>query len=237
MKRILMLGCSYGVPNYFGLPGDPPETHIESLLTQAGHIVYNLSQNGGSNLNVISRVNEYLDGQEVPGVTGGIPAGNVPLTIKKPDDFGVDLIIWFHTSVLRDHRPDHGTLSEQVLHLSHATYDEIFLLRKRLEYPPIIVIGGTAPIFDFYEEYGTGNLLIIKNWIADLLQQELPSNHLVGAMSHMEDVTDEHDILEQQVSDAELIQGLMRESDLFPDTCHPGAQAHSQLYERLKPFL
>ena len=137
--NILLLGCSYGVPNYYGKPGDPPETHLQLLLEKVGHTVYNLSQNGSSNFNMINKANSFLDGNEVDGVLGHSdpdPEGYVVARrIKKPEDFSIDLIIWFHTSVLRDHRQGQGTMSEQIQHLSHSTYEKIFRIRIHLSIP------------------------------------------------------------------------------------------------------
>ena len=46
MKKILLLGDSWGVPNYNGLPGISPDQHTEYLLINLGYEVVNFSMNG-----------------------------------------------------------------------------------------------------------------------------------------------------------------------------------------------
>ena len=61
--NILILGCSFGVPNYYDThPTGMKKHHTEFLLRDKGHVVHNCSQNAGSNLQTLERANTYLSG-------------------------------------------------------------------------------------------------------------------------------------------------------------------------------
>lgn len=229
--NILMLGCSYGVPNYYGPPGDPAETHLEYRLTKAGHTVYNLSLNGGSNFSVFSRLEDYLNGHEV------VKNYHKQIILEKPENFKVDLIIWFQTSVLRDYSHSEGTLNERCIDLAHSTYKRLSDIREKLNDPPLIAIGGTAPLYDFFSEY-VESVLVIENLLEFLLKQPVPFSHLAGAIIHvLEKAAEKIDILPQELEDANVILDLMANSDLYPDNCHPGGQVHQILFDHISEVI
>jgi hypothetical protein len=87
MANVLIIGDSWGVPNYppahYGdidrdHIGDPPEIHTEFLLRSLGHTVVNCSMNAKGNLTSILKGIEHVQSNRV------------------------DWIVWFHTEMLRD---------------------------------------------------------------------------------------------------------------------------------------
>jgi hypothetical protein len=104
--NILILGCSFGVPNYYGgSPTGMKEHHTEFLLRDKGHVVYNCSQNAGSNLQTLERAKKYLNGMAIvhPAYHQNPPTDQfVNQFIQCKNIKALDLIIWFHTELSRD---------------------------------------------------------------------------------------------------------------------------------------
>ena len=231
--KVLMMGCSYGVPNFAGPPGDPPHTHLEQRLVEAGHTVYNLSLNGASNFEIFDRVDEYLAGIQV-GYGSSIKWSP---GLVKPEDFSVDLIIWFQTSMLRDLRDVNKFMSDYSEQFAHETYERLFNLKKKLGNPPLIAIGGVAPLYDFFSDYGEC-LLVIDNLIEYLLQEPIPFSHLFGAMHTAARYRFSKDPrLDEEITNANVVADKVKASELFPDDSHPGGKAHQILFDHISEVI
>lgn len=243
--NILIMGDSWGVPNFYGPPGDEPETHISWLLDDAGYNIFNSAQNGSSNLRAVIRACKFAQGEEVTGLIlrpSGHPRRRYPITdpefiphdtLKRPDSCKIDCIIWFCTSLLRDHTP--GTQLEiQLAHIMHKTYQEIHSIRRSLDWPKLIAIGGAGPVDEYnLKQYGEV-FYCIPDWRAELLGLEM-TEHISGALRILGEC--QTDNLEKFISDAEVVIDAMNHSELFPDSAHPGKIAHKALFDRLIPVL
>jgi hypothetical protein len=212
--NILMLGCSYGVPNYFGPPGVPSKHHLEFLLRSQGHCVHNCSKNGASNLETLSRASQYLLGHRIehPAYTGQyIECKNIgPLS----------LVIWFHTEVSRDSTIDFNFVYQEFAN---------FFLDLAV---PVAVIGGAGDVLPEFETFFTPNFFI-PSWRRLILDQHLPlTNHI--SQSHMIEKSNLSVAQKIQIiNDSLHVLQYMQNSPHFPDGCHPGTWPHQDLFDRL----
>lgn len=211
--NFLILGCSWGVPNYYGPPGDPAEGHIEYLLRDAGHTVYNCAKNAGSNLFSISRAKCYLGGAEITH-----PASNHKICLEE-SNIKIDWIIWFQTEFLRDASsvPSSQHIIEDLARLTYSTCNDfVNSLGAKLA-----LIGANSDLHPCYQEYLTPEF-VVPSWTSDILNID-PVRF---------DIKDPE--LEFKFIDNELrLQKLKRTSQHFPDTSHPGTIAHANLTQRL----
>ena len=246
--NILMLSCSYGVPNFiptvhkssdhsrvFSI--DPltatATSHIEYYLSKH-HRVFNVSTNGSSNLAAIQRANEFIDGHIVPHIPCTI---NGYKEIQKPTDINIDYVIWICTSVLRDQHVIHvPTLDECIANIQDITYNEIKELMQKIPTAKLIAVGGCGPI----DETALRKVLpvhyCIPDWRAELLGMEY-TEHLSGGAKTNLDTLMSDPRLSDHLKMAQTVYGNMHASDAFPDSAHPGGQAHKDLYERIIPYI
>lgn len=243
---IMIIGDSWGVPNYpptnyinnridkikkmssnveikFQHLGDPPETHIEYLLKDAGNNVINLSKNGGSNLEAIQFAKDYLENNNIK----------------------IDWLIWFHTESLRDRdeiliskkiKFSIPKLSKDLAVLAYKEFSKLLNLTKSRA----IVIGGQAPIFikEFRDHVG-GVDLLIEDWHSDIHGIKLPFTHAVCNLDLFEfpNCTDSIEDKNRMLNDIDQILRLDYESEDFPDNAHPGKRAHALLFEQYNKLL
>jgi len=203
--------------------GDPPDTHLEFLLRDAGYDVVNFSKNGGSNLETIRQAKDYY--------------------LK--NESSVDWLIWFHTESLRDQdailKSPNTKFSIPVLSkdLAIIAYKEFNNLVETLNCKTI-VIGGQAPVF--VEEFNTiikKTELLIEDWHSEILGVKLPFSHGVCNLNLIEsnyclDSIEEKSIMLDNIN---TILKLDYNSADFPDNAHPGRRAHRDLFDKLNCIL
>ena len=212
--NILMLGCSYGVPNYFGPPGSPPEHHLEFLLTSQGHRVHNCSKNSGSNLETLTRAKQYLLGSRIehPAQTGQY--------VECKEVGTLDLVIWFHTEVSRGNTVDFNSVYKEFANffLDLAT--------------PVAVIGGAGDVLPDFETFFTPDFFI-PSWRRLILGEHTPltNNISQSQLIKKSNLTVEQKI--QVIDDSLHVIEAMQNSQHFPDGCHPGTWPHQDLFDRL----
>ena len=226
--NILITGCSYGVPNYYGSPGIDAELHTEFLLKNLGYTVYNCSINGGSNLWAINRVEQFVKGDLIQH-----PADGYKTIFLENVNTKIDWILWFHTAILRDYNEHWYAIPIDVAleKLASTTYQKMSELIKKLECK-IAVIGGCAPIDQIMYNYIQPNF-IIEDWKSEILNEILPYDQSLGAISAIENSPNTLDYKNSLLSTQEYILRKLRQSDQFPDSAHPGTYPHKNLSERL----
>jgi hypothetical protein len=240
MKTILIIGDSWGVPNYEGLPGSPPETHTEYRLRELGYTVYNCAINGGSNSKSTNLASKFLSGE--PTVLEPIylinklyPEG-IATTVDK--DLKIDVIIWFHTEFMRgEYKFDfvNTSIEQNIIHGAQHDYTIVGGFVNEHPNAKLVVIGGQSPVItDILYQYLTPDL-IIQDWRSELLNMPLPNVHtLIKPELWIEpSKVDTMDYKLKVLEDHKIILDAMQNSDLFPDNCHPGGNAHEQLTTRL----
>lgn len=240
MKTILIIGDSWGVPNYEGTPGSPPETHTEYRLRELGYTVYNCAINGGSNSKSANLASKFLSGE--PTVLEPIylinklyPEG-IATTVDK--DLKIDVIIWFHTEFMRgEYKFDfvNTSIEQNIIHGAQHDYTIVRDFLNERPHAKLVVIGGQSPVItDILYQYLTPDL-VIQDWRSELLNMPLPTVHtLIKPELWVEPSrVDTMDYKLKVLEDHKIILDAMQNSDLFPDNCHPGGVAHEQLTTRL----
>jgi hypothetical protein len=219
--QILLLGCSYAVPNYFGPPGDPAETHTEYLLKNLGHTVHNCSMNGGSNLKSLSRAKDYLAGQPIKH-----PAHrDQTLCWKDPEK--IDLVIWFHTDPMRDFKEtavSDLTLTEKLETVCKVIYQSYSMFLNQLN-AKTAVIGGCADLHPTFYQY------MVPDFCLPSWQTMLLGVGCQGVKFPMGGIPDERDL--PLIESALKVIESMEKSSQFPDNHHPGKFAHQALVDLL----
>jgi hypothetical protein len=223
--NFLLLGCSWAVPNYYGSPGDPPETHTEYLLRSHGHVVMNCGKNSGSNLQSLNRAKQYLTGEEIshPAVLTGekVPHPDMSLTIKKDTKVkNIDWVICFQTDYPRDFKNVSSSGINRIETVARHTFQEYKEFIESLG-SKFALIGGCMDLFPVYQEYVTPDF-VVPSW----------SSVILGISPQHYKINDPE--LELQFMERQMhLQKFKTNSDLFPDGSHPGAVAHNQLVKDL----
>lgn len=246
MKTILILGDSWGVPNYYGLPGPPFEEHAEYRLRELGYRVYNCSLNGGSNIATVNRAKEYLSGEPIvlePVQMHGQWREPSMIDIVNPV---VDWIIWFQTEFFRYCRANAMKLDEAIIQFAHHDYNYVFDFIKTLKNTSspdlkVAVIGGQSPIIpDILYQYYIPDFMV-QDWRSEIVGRKLPEVHALMNIVHNSDTmnwvnesfSDSIDVKIEFLDKCKIVLDSMIECEDFPDNCHPGSNPHKLLTEKL----
>lgn len=224
--NILIMGCSFGVPGQY--PGCVVSDHTEHQLRSFGHIVHNVAQNGGSNINSLNRAKNFLAGKSILSPQVPQNSGRLTPTQEPPHDFVVDWIVWFHTELRRD-KIDLDIDYDKV---PHVVYSQYFEFVKNLK-AKLAVIGGAGPIHPILYSYGQPDFAI-DSWFNEILNLDLPQ---IQTLSNFEYVNKMQDVgLEKKLEFLEqhltVLKALQASPD-FPDNYHPGNRPHRELAIRL----
>lgn len=222
MKTIIMIGDSFGVPNYAGPPGIAPEKHVEYLLKDLGYEVINLSTNNSLNETHLNLLDMFLSSNP----------------FKK-----IDFVVWFHNCAMHLIGPmlQIFTIDSQQQEYLINTYNKAVNLKLKTK-AKWFVIGGSSPIPDFFYNYKIHDG-IIPDWRSQILNEDLPNvpgwrssqNQIVLEDSNNRDT---REFKQQLIKDFDYInQRLRREKTLFPDNSHPGERPHQDLAHTLSIFF
>ena len=229
--NILIMGCSWGVPNYAGLPNPPKEDYTEYLLKNMGYNVYNCALNNGSNLESLNRAKNFLSGVPIKHPARYTQYEEQLLTL--PEGTSIDWIVWFHTELLRDyHRKKMPpTVDLALYYIANKTYPLFFDFAKSIN-AKLAIIGGAAPIHPVLYKYGKPDFLI-EDWRSEILGKSLPPVHSLYRLNVVEDSKDTIEYKSLLLQKHLLILDALIESEHFPDDCHPGTEPHLKLSNTL----
>jgi len=225
--NVLILGCSFGVPNYIRPPGVPPEDHTEFILCDFGHNVINCAINGGSNLDSLKRACDFLSGKSI------IHPAYKNQTLQGIADQPIDWIVWFHTELYRDFKnlPNKTNLYEHDhASLAKMTYQAYKDFQRKIN-AKLAVVGGAGDLHKCFDEYFTPDF-VIRKWKSEILGIDTTSDLLWQQeyFDHSKDSIEQK--LKHIESNLDLLD-LMNASDDFPDNIHPGSKPHRKLSEKL----
>lgn len=224
--HIVMLGCSFGVPNYRGF-GDGPEGHLQFLLQSSGHRVRNISKNNASNLQCMNLLQRYLSSQTV---AMPVPWGE---SIRRFENETVDYIIWFHTQILRDYFYFDSYLPVEAAYsqLVHITYKKFFEISSQTN-AKIIIIGGAGKVHPSISDYGKIHWCL-PSMIESITSTQIPLIDGVNRPDVLEKCPDPtHKKLEFLKKFQTVVDVLDKHSNWFPNG-HPGKSAHQWLFKNL----
>lgn len=212
MAKIILIGDSWGVPNYHGSPGVPAELHTEFLLRKYGHEVINFSVNGSSNSHSIDNAEGY------------VIQGNK-----------VDWIVWFHTDMIKDRNASDlnlpFTTKELIYNISKKVYTKFNKLIKQIQ-AKTFIIGASAAVLDNIDDYIKYDY-IIRDWRSDIVGKNLPlayAHHYIDILEHKNNIDTLEDKIQILNAKSEIIKA-MENSKFFPDKLHPGKDPHKELSE------
>jgi hypothetical protein len=211
--NILLLGDSWSYSCAQGFSAEVK--NFENTLLSMGHLVFNKSRYGGSNLATLT-------------------AGETLIEHTKTF-FKFDLIIWFHTELLRDSVDYLGGDYETYLNLLHRkVLLKVNRIKQKTKNTKWAIIGGHAPLH-VPKDYEWADFKI-NDWRAELLNTKLPICHSLGHQvwlsSHSDFFGKEVMYTEQQKYD--LIFNLCDTNrQIFPDGVHPSYEALSRLAKQI----
>lgn len=260
MKNIVIIGDSFGVPNWYGPPGPSPEHHVEFLLRDIKHNgsqkyeVTNLSINGSDNTSHIFRLKQFITLH--------------PLT-------QIDYIVWFQNAFVNlictphtVHRV-HDLLTESLV----ESYNDALAVKNQL-IAKWVVIGGSTPTPEFFYNYKIHDY-IIPDWRSMILKEKLPfaagahvgdlvaprglpGTQVTGLPGYGEDIpgnprygltnatksfnhelnTESSDFKKHVTRNLERVQAsISSNKELFPDGVHPGLGPHLELSKELDTYF
>lgn len=247
MKQILIMGDSWGVPEYSLTPGellsDPTNVvrpkfwldaepnytdgiyHTDQYLRGLGYDVYNSAQGGISNVQAIRRA----------------------ISCIKNEKLNPDLIIWFHTALFRDYQHFQWQISllksyeQAVDDLAEAVYGKMANFLKENNDIPFIAVGGQAPLVKHVFDKYLNPFFRVDDWRSEILQEKLPEFQAFGSEPMLHSWTWHPETIKKLLSISDLYRDKMTalsnsaqiEDPLFPDGCHPGRTPHYELTKKI----
>jgi hypothetical protein len=232
MATIIIVGDSWGVPNFYGPPGVPETHHTEFLLKDAGHTVYNCAVNGWSNLESLKKAKRLLSGETL--FTGPIEQQRT-MQYEQPAEY----LLWFHTEFMRESNLiDYAVdIDTNLRNIAEVVYNEyaVFINEHNLK---LCAIGGQANLRPEFSKY-LNPVFEISDWREEILGTRLPDSlHSVTHSYRMipklvKDIRTRIELLNDQA----IIMDAMRQSSDFPDHCHPGTLPHRDLATKLNSLF
>lgn len=226
--NVLLLGCSFGVPNYFGHPGPAPSEHTEFILRDYGHTVFNCSKNGSSNLESLQRAQRFLLGYSI--THPAYKDQKIQITVNQP----IDWIVWFHTELYRDLQTlanKTNNFDKDCETLAEITYQLYREFQKNLG-ARIAVIGGAGDLHARFDNYFDPEF-VIRSWRSEILGVNDLTSNTIWQRNYFESSTAPiKEKLQHLETDLKLLE-LTHTSPDFPDNYHPGARPHRELAQKL----
>jgi|688.fasta_scaffold02953_29 hypothetical protein len=247
MKNILIVGDSWGVPNYVKGYNTVPEDHTEFRLRAMGYNVFNYSLNGGSNVDTISYAISAIENKELRvdedvSYKKKTYADSGPEFLPDPNYRGekIDWIIWFHTESIR--------ASVQPIMFRWIKIEDIHELGCKTAYrafkhlveicgnPKTVVIGGQAPVEPMLYDYHNPTY-IIEDWRSEIVGRKLPR---CISLSRLDMIERSYHSIDEKLEIMNLhaeIYDAMNNKEQFFDACHPAAIPHKHLTNRLHTWF
>lgn len=229
MANILMIGDSWGLSPYWS-PMNPiqNEPYTEHRLFELGHMVWNKSEGGGQNIRILQDCDFYLR--------------NVYHHVK------FDLIIWFHTEMVRDiHSYNNDkkfkgisldSIEGQLEYVKNITYELATNIKQ--DFPEIkwAIIGGHAPIMT-PEQLSWADFLI-EDWRSEIVGKKLPACQTLSGLDWLQQNIDTFgpNAVQQELDNYEtIVRECSTDVNKFYDGVHPTGLYHRQLADRIHNYF
>jgi hypothetical protein len=217
MKNIAIIGDSWSIGVHIGhVDGFSP---FEFTLMNKNNTVYARGHGGSNNLYELTQFEYFLDGTK--------------------DIFDIDLVIWFHTELLRDHlnfRADPKDLDIGLSNIAKETYETATAIKNKYPAMKWAIIGGHEPILKHREMLDWADF-IIDDWRSELVGEKLPYTNFLGHIHFLEKNVGKIDskrIEEEIVYRNKIIDICNERRDIFFDGIHPNSKAFNKLALRIK---
>jgi preprotein translocase subunit Sss1 len=208
--NILILGCSFGVPDN----GCPAKFHTENQLKLLGYSVINCARPCSSNLESLTIAQTLLE--------------------NKPPK--IDWIVWFHTELIRDVCFLSSNIkSFSLISLNEAAVTVYKEYKKIIQKTgaKIAIVGGAGPVHPLLYDYIRPDFCI-PSWFNEILNLTLPQIQTLSRLDVIEEMQSIGSEMKLKILlQHEEILNALEASDDFPDNYHPGARPHIELTQRL----
>jgi hypothetical protein len=217
MKNILILGDTWGItPSHMWTIDKSVSQWFEFQLMKKGHAVSNRAWGGNSNNYQLTQAEVYLD------ATAGTPRQ-------------VDLIIWFHSELVRDF------IKNETDQFSAIGYDAVLEITAERMYKwasqikqthPTVqwaILGGHAPLHDSKKHLLDWADFRIDNLRARIAGQDIPASHAFeflergkGSLWDWPGISD--NIIQRELAIKEQITAATSDTTKFYNQKHPAME-------------
>jgi hypothetical protein len=163
---------------------------------------------------------------------------------KRYPDLNIDVIIWFHTEILKERDwvgdlkrkrfPSYDRLIENYIMQSYERMQEIHRDNPQITWA---IIGGHCAISEQYGDMLNWADYKKDNWRAEITGKPLPECHSLEFLPQLREAFDldliDLDTLERELTRREQIQEACRDRTKFWDGVHPSAEPYRQLTAEL----
>jgi hypothetical protein len=192
---------------------------LDFQLLSRQHITNNISFWSTQNMRNLQRIQGYLDGY---------------YKIGQP----VDLVIWFHTEMVRDWGEEEAKKIQKYGYYEYIDicadylYRYITLIKQRYPKTKWAIIGGHAPLISNKKHLLDWVEYRVDNWREKITGKECPETHLTLLSSSAKNLL--KDVLPLDIREAELqkiltIEKLCSDRTLFYDGVHPNVKPNKEL--------
>jgi hypothetical protein len=217
MKNIAIIGDSWSIGVHTGhVSGFKP---FEYTLMNKKNTVYSRGHGGSNNLYELTQFEYFLDNTK--------------------DIFKIDLVIWFHTELMRDRSnfyADPKDLDVGLSNIAKETYETATAIKNKYPKMKWAIIGGHEPIVKHCEMLDWVDFMI-KDWRSELVGEKLPYTNFLGHVDFLEKnvgVIDSIRIEEEIEYRNKIIEVCKKREDIFFDGIHPNSKAFNELALRIK---
>ena len=231
MANILILGDTWGItPCHIWSHSKEPADWFEFQFLKKGHPTFNKSWGGNQNHYQLAQAEVFLNA-------------------TKDTEMEIDLIIWFHSELMRDlgegtprERQDEmiaelgfdGTLDL----IAERIYGRVTMMKEEFPKTKWAVIGGHAPIRGSKSHLLDWVEFRIDNWRQEISGKECPESHAFewleeGKGSLYDFPSIPQDIIDREIEIKEKILDATSDMDLFYNRKHPAIGPIKDLAARI----
>jgi len=232
MANILILGDTWGItPCHIWAPNcQDPKDWFEFQFLKKGHPTFNKSWGGNQNHYQLAQAEVFLNA-------------------TKDTSMEIDLIVWFHSELMRD-LGESASLEEQNGMFEEFGFDQTMdiiaeriygrVTRLKQEFPKTkwAIIGGHAPIRTNRSHLLDWVEFRIDNWRQEISGKECPESHAFeflerGKGSLYDYPAIGEDIIQRELLIKEKILEATMDTNLFYNRKHPAKEPLTQLANRI----
>jgi hypothetical protein len=231
MANILILGDTWGITPCHEWPRNSLLVNwFEFQFLKRGHATFNRSWGGNQNHNQLNIASVFLHAVE-----------NTP--------FKIDLVIWFHSELLRDFaaEPPYGNINNTIEEIgfdnlinrtAERVYGTVNEMRKRFPETKWAIIGGHAPLHSPRKNLLDWAEFRIDNWRAEISGKFCPDSQCMewldptkGSLYDWPAVGEE--IIKREQAIREILLEATTDFDLFHNGKNPSQKVYESLAKRI----